>query len=110
MSLACRILLLTVSFLIGGREISSSILTQFDFEKQLSSLAGESDDAASWILDNETSGSGEEEDFDESSIEDAIDTDCSQQNQLSSNVVVGINRTVDLSLPDLSVLFRNLRL
>ena len=110
MSFACRILLLTVSFLIGGREISSSILTQFDFEKQLSSLAGESHDSASWLFDNETSGSEEEEDLDDSGLDDSIDTDCSQQKELLFNGVVGINRTVDLSFPNLPILFRNLRL
>lgn len=110
MSLACRIILLTVSLLIGGREISFSILTQFDFEKQLASFVGESDDCSSWLFDNETSGSVEEEDFDDSVHDDFIATDCSQQKELLSNAVVGINRTIDLSFPDLSVLFRNLRL
>lgn len=110
MSLACRILMLTVSFLIGGREISSSILTQLDCEKQLSSLAGESDAAANWMFDNESSGSGEEEDLDDSRLDDAVAADCSQQNELLFNGVVGINRRVDLSFPGLSVLYRNLRL
>ena len=110
MSLACRIILLTVSLLIGGREISFSILTQFDFEKQQSSFAGESDDVASWLFDNETSGSGEEENLDDAALDDSFDTGSSQQKEFLSNVVVGINRTIDLSFPDLSVLFRNLRL
>ncbi len=101
--------MLTVSFLIGGREISSSILAQFDSDKQVSSLAGEPHDSASWLFDNETSGS-EEEDLDDSGLDDTIDTDCSQKKELLFNVVPGINRTVDLSFPNLSVLFRNLRL
>ena len=108
MSLTCRIILFTVSLLIGGREISSSFLTHFD--KQDSSLAEQSADAANWLFDSETSGSGEEEDFDESALHDFIDADCDQHEEFLSTGIAGINRTVDLSFPNLSVLFRNLRL
>lgn len=110
MSQTCRIILFAVSLLIGGREVSSSILSHFDFCKQQLSLAGDSDDYANWLLDNESFSSEEDKDFDHSSIQDYLYEEGAQQFDFVISILGRFNRTVELSFPSLPLLFRNLRL